>query len=118
MRSVERGDWFDREIHARPGRRDRQAAGLRPRERTRPARGLGDKRLRANDIVGDEFTRGCQPDPPGSADHEESPELRLELSDVLGDGGLADHELLGCRGERPHAREGREGPQTCLELHR
>ena len=84
--------------------------------RERPA-GVREQSLRPQHVVGEQLTGGSQRRLPPPADDELLAELGFERRDVLRHRRLADVELLRRTGERPLPRDGREGAQTCLDIH-
>ena len=79
--------------------------------------GLGEERLGAEHVIGEELPGGGELAAPGSALDQLHPGLPLHVRDVLGHRGLTDAELTRGRRERAAPRERRECPQPRLELH-
>ena len=79
--------------------------------------GLGQKRLGAEHVIGEELPGRRQLAASGAALDQLHPGLSLHLRDVLGNRGLTDAKLPRGRRERAAPREGRECPQPRLQVH-
>jgi hypothetical protein len=115
---VEAGDDLGEHVRAgdpRGGQRER--ADLRVSTCRECAVRVGEKRLGAQHVAGEELARRRERRLPCSASDQQRPELCLERRDVLRHRGLADEQLLGGPRERAPARDRRKRPKPRLQLH-
>ena len=109
MGTLERYDDLRQEVRGGDSRRDdRQRTGDPLTEFADAPDGLGEKRLGAEHVIGEELPGRGQLAAPRSPLDQLHPGLPLHVGDVLGDGGLTDAQFPSGRRERPAPRESRE----------
>jgi hypothetical protein len=68
-------------------------------------------------VPGERLAGVCRSDPPTGADEQIRTERRLELANLLRDGGLGDPQMVGRGRERPELRGGTEAAEL-LQRHK